>query len=47
MRQIQDGSEYFNHEVVLSASEKNNHVIHIQLPSPVAMNILGLTLCLE
>ena len=47
MRQIQDGSEYFNHEVVLSASEKNNHVIHIQLPSPVAMNIFGLTLCLD
>ena len=47
MRQIQDGVDYYNHEVVLSASEQNNHIIHIQIPSPKQIKIFGLKLCLE
>ena len=46
MRQIQDGSEYFNHEVVLSASEKKSRYSYSNTFSKT-MNIFGLTLCLE
>ena len=47
MRQIQDGVDYYNHEVVLSASEQNNHVIHIQIPTPKQIEILDLNFALN